>query len=287
MSAEPVEHGFERESETVVNDNNGMEMAGPALVSHRPNELLRAARLARLSPSGSGRRLSRQELAEAVNAWVFGEHGKVTSLTYSYIGKLERGEHRWPSAPVRSGLRASLNAATDAEIGLFIIRNDGLPVDAPLAGVVGGAGAGSAPQSATLTPHASMRHFLGSELRRWREGRGMSTYQLAQRLHVSRDLVQKVEKAQRMAQTTLVASCDDVLGTGGALARLLALIRHTEQLPEREPEPQPVPIEVVIRVVAEAVSPGGRPGRQAAGGGDARIYPFRLRGQAEPHEGPV
>lgn len=142
-----------------------------------------------------------------------------------------------------------------------------------------------AQQPKTLTPHASMRHFLGAELRRWREQRGLSAHQFALRVHVSPDLIQKVEKADRKAHADLIASCDLALGTGGALARLLALITEMEQLPEPERR-SPVPIEIVVRVVTE-VSRGERPGRQAVAGGEARIYPFRLRRHAEPHEGPV
>lgn len=87
-----------------------------------PNRLLRRARLSQLSPSGSGRPLSRQELAEAVNAHIYTELGRVTSLNSSYIGRLERGQHRWPHAHVRAGFRAVLGAGTDAELGFYIAR---------------------------------------------------------------------------------------------------------------------------------------------------------------------
>ena len=71
--------------------------------------------------------MSRQELAEAVNAWAYEHAGRVCSLDASYIGVLERGETRWPRAHHRAGLRAALGAATDAEIGLWIIKNPGGP----------------------------------------------------------------------------------------------------------------------------------------------------------------
>jgi len=90
-----------------------------------PNDLIRRARLARRSPSGSGRVLSRQEVADAVNASVFATCGVRTCLDDHYIGSLERGVTRWPRAHVRAALRSVLGAATDAEIGLFVIKNTG------------------------------------------------------------------------------------------------------------------------------------------------------------------
>ncbi|MGH3940406.1 MAG: XRE family transcriptional regulator, partial [Pseudonocardiaceae bacterium] len=64
--------------------------------------------------------LSRQELAELVNAWVF-EHTddhRLVELDANYIGKLEQGAIRWPrDALRRAGFRAVLGVSTDAELG--------------------------------------------------------------------------------------------------------------------------------------------------------------------------
>jgi hypothetical protein len=84
---------------------------------HPPNHLLGNARHRRLSPSGSGRPLSRQELADAVNQHLFGNSGQGGCIDANYIGKLERGEIRWPTAAVRSAFRATLGVSTDAELG--------------------------------------------------------------------------------------------------------------------------------------------------------------------------
>jgi len=68
-----------------------------------PNDRLRRARECTESPHASGDCLSRQELAELVNAWVF-EHTKdhrVIELDANYIGKLEQGSIRWPQDPDR------------------------------------------------------------------------------------------------------------------------------------------------------------------------------------------
>jgi hypothetical protein len=66
--------------------------------------------------------MSRQELAEAVAAWLFEHAGREFCIDATYVGKLERGEHRWPTAHYRNALRAVLGRDTDAELGFFIIQ---------------------------------------------------------------------------------------------------------------------------------------------------------------------
>ena len=61
--------------------------------------------------------MSRQELAEAVNAHVFEHTGRVVCVDGCYIGRLERGKSWWPSPDYRAALRAVLGVATDAELG--------------------------------------------------------------------------------------------------------------------------------------------------------------------------
>jgi len=92
---------------------------GPA----RSNTHLRDARRRLQSPSGSGRPMSRQELADAINAVLFKRHAQQSGLDENYIGKLERGKYRWPNDRYREAFRAVLGARSDAEIGFFIIRD--------------------------------------------------------------------------------------------------------------------------------------------------------------------
>jgi hypothetical protein len=66
--------------------------------------------------------MSRQELADAVNAYIWREHHIEERLDAHDIGKLERGEHRWPGARRREAFRAVLHADTDARLGFFITR---------------------------------------------------------------------------------------------------------------------------------------------------------------------
>ena len=69
-------------------------------------------------PHVTGEALSRQELAELVNAWVFEHQARVIELDANYIGKLEQGTIRWPREPDRrTAFRAVLGVDTDAELG--------------------------------------------------------------------------------------------------------------------------------------------------------------------------
>jgi transcriptional regulator with XRE-family HTH domain len=131
-------------------------------------------------------------------------------------------------------------------------------------------------QPSTLTPNESPRHFLGAELRRWRLLRQLSPSELAGRVFVSRDLLHKVERAERRASQNLTRALDEALDTGGALGRLLDFVTHAEQASVVEPERElAAPTAVTITITAEIVSPNG-PGRIPArrAGGGARIYTF-------------
>ncbi|GAA1414320.1 multiprotein-bridging factor 1 family protein [Catellatospora coxensis] len=79
-----------------------------------------------------------------------------------------------------------------------------------------------------LTPYTSPSHYFGAELRHWRRMRGLSQAQLGGQVFCSGHLIGRIEKAERRATPDLVARLDTVLGTGGALARLL---------PTAEPRP--------------------------------------------------
>ncbi|WP_139219490.1 helix-turn-helix domain-containing protein [Actinopolyspora alba] len=82
-----------------------------------PNEALRVARQRLGSPSSPGQPMTRQELAEAVNAQTYRLTEKITEVDANHIGKWERGVIRWPSAHYRQALRHILNADSDLELG--------------------------------------------------------------------------------------------------------------------------------------------------------------------------
>jgi transcriptional regulator with XRE-family HTH domain len=71
-----------------------------------------------------------------------------------------------------------------------------------------------------LDPDRSAQHRFGSELRRWRKTRGLSQDRLGSLVHVSGDLIYRVELAERRPARDLAERCDQVLETGGALAVL-------------------------------------------------------------------
>ncbi len=83
---------------------------------------------------------------------------------------------------------------------------------------------GQAPRA--LTPYVSGRDLLGSELRCWRQHRGLSLARLAASVFASADLLAKIEKADRVASLDLIERCDAAMDTGGALARLWRFVDH-------------------------------------------------------------
>jgi hypothetical protein len=88
------------------------------------NNQLRVARQRTASPTHPDECLSRQELAELVNTWVWDHHNKTVVLaTANYIGKIETGIIRWPGILYREALRAILGAPNDAALGFVNARS--------------------------------------------------------------------------------------------------------------------------------------------------------------------
>lgn len=67
--------------------------------------------------------MSRQELADAVNEYLWRVHQLKATLDATYVGKLERGEHRWPQDLYREAFRVVIDVDTDAELGFYIKRS--------------------------------------------------------------------------------------------------------------------------------------------------------------------
>jgi hypothetical protein len=85
-------------------------------IAHVPNDLLLRARAQRLSPTGSGRSMSRREVADELNRYLS------RPIDGNYYGRIERGEVRWPGRELREALCRMFGATTEAELGLFIDR---------------------------------------------------------------------------------------------------------------------------------------------------------------------
>lgn len=99
----------------------------PRLRPKKKNTQFRDARNALLSPSGSGRPMSRQELADACNAFLAkwyksqDRRPRWAGLTERSIGAIERGDNRWPNEDYRMALCAVLKA-DEKSLGLYIDR---------------------------------------------------------------------------------------------------------------------------------------------------------------------
>ena len=79
------------------------------------NERLRALRVSR--------GWTQQQAADAVRAAVVGATGREPGIDAAWIGRLERGSIKWPSAAYRAALRVVFNVGTDTELGLVGARS--------------------------------------------------------------------------------------------------------------------------------------------------------------------
>lgn len=81
------------------------------------NRQLRTARERTLSRRIPGEPMGREELAEAVNAWLWENTGEHFDLDARAIARYERGVVRWPGSHYRAAMRHVLGAPGDAELG--------------------------------------------------------------------------------------------------------------------------------------------------------------------------
>ncbi|MGW4330437.1 helix-turn-helix domain-containing protein [Nocardia sp. NPDC004573] len=104
---------------------------------------------------------------------------------------------------------------------------------------------GPAPRS--FKPHATAETLFGAELRALRVAAGLSLRQLAPLVHVSHDLLARIEKAERRAQADLVVRLDAVLEAGGRLSRLAAPFTESGVLATRHLVVEPDSAETTLR----------------------------------------
>jgi transcriptional regulator with XRE-family HTH domain len=81
-----------------------------------------------------------------------------------------------------------------------------------------------------LDPGASPLDYYGFELRRHREGAGLTQKQLGEIINYTGSLVGQIETARRLPTPEFSERVDVALGTGGLLSRLVALVMRS-QLP--------------------------------------------------------
>ncbi|MFI0791596.1 multiprotein-bridging factor 1 family protein [Micromonospora rubida] len=131
-------------------------------------------------------------------------------------------------------------------------------------------------QPAELRPNASARHFLGAELRCWRQQRGLSLARLAALVYVSPDLLGKIEKADRTASLDVMTRCDEVLETGGALARLRRFVDHQTAAQPRTDASATMPTRFMVAMEILPVRPvDSDAAPHANSGGRSRLYALR------------
>jgi hypothetical protein len=130
----------------------------PARAKPPPNTLLEAARKRMPSPAGAPRPMSRQELAEAINQYLWTTYQTRDNLDRGDIGAYERGEIRWPSDRRREAFRAVLGVAHDHQLGFYTGKTP-QPTMVPAAAARGGLG----PSGDTLAAvdHRLAAPFLG------------------------------------------------------------------------------------------------------------------------------
>lgn len=127
------------------------------------NELLRSARESMPSSAAPGEGMSRAELAEEVNAYLYRTTGKVYDLDRHQIARYERGAVRWPCAPYRSGFRAVLRVSSDVELGFRPSREPAWqPAACDTAGETGWNPAGVADLARVTTSHDLMSSSRGA-----------------------------------------------------------------------------------------------------------------------------
>jgi transcriptional regulator with XRE-family HTH domain len=185
----------------------------PSKPDRVPNDLLLAARLARRSPSGSGRPMSRQEVGEGVAAAIYAASGQVVSIGPEYIARLERGEMRWPSAARRAAFRAFFGVDSDAALGFFITRPQPSAARLGHQTVVE-----SAPRTSADAINAA-RIDLGRQLAALREAALMTQAALGRRLAYSRTTIASVETGQRDATRQFWERADRELNASGVLVK--------------------------------------------------------------------
>ncbi|MEV7227259.1 helix-turn-helix transcriptional regulator [Polymorphospora sp. NPDC051019] len=80
-----------------------------------------------------------------------------------------------------------------------------------------------------LQPALSAGHLFGARLRQRRADAGLSQQKLGRLVHISGDLIGKIEKGERRANRDLARRCDSALGCAGALLQLWDRVEAEER----------------------------------------------------------
>ena len=112
-----------------------------------------------------------------------------------------------------------------------------------------------------LDPWVSSIAYFGAELRALRTRHGLSQAQLGRAVHISGDLIAKIEKGQRRPSTDLIHRLDHKLGAHGSLTRLIVTMHGIED--DAAPEtPLDAPAPVTSRPPAKPRTATSRVGAE-------------------------
>ncbi|MGH3427680.1 MAG: hypothetical protein ACRDQZ_08955, partial [Mycobacteriales bacterium] len=87
------------------------------------NDEFRAAREGTESLTYPGYGLTRQELAERVNTYIYHHDKTMTEASANYIGQVERGDIGWPCKLYREAYREIFGVSTDSALGFVNARS--------------------------------------------------------------------------------------------------------------------------------------------------------------------
>ncbi|MDQ3886987.1 MAG: XRE family transcriptional regulator [Actinomycetota bacterium] len=177
-----------------------------------PNRKLRTRREAMPSRVAPGEGMSRAELAEAVNRYLWETTRKRYELDAHSIARYERGHVRWPGAHYRSGLRRVLGVTTDADLGFYPSRR----------------GNTRTPPPTTSSAHLNVDYGGNVNL-------GMSPTQFLARTTVETPVPTRIgwtEVEHVRATTRAVAMLENLFGGGLSCEAAAAQLRWAGQLVE-------------------------------------------------------
>jgi len=142
----------------------------PPSQGEKPKHPLEAAREAVPSPSGApGLSMSRRELAEAANAYLWHTHQRRENLDEHDIGNYERGSVRWPRYWRRVALCRVLGIADPTQLGLYPNRRRAASPAPRTGGTEPSASAmsGTVKEGTTASPQLPEDHATGSRAGRF------------------------------------------------------------------------------------------------------------------------
>ncbi|MFE6052539.1 helix-turn-helix domain-containing protein [Kitasatospora sp. NPDC056446] len=132
----------------------------------------------------------------------------------------------------------------------------------------------------TLRPERSPEEWLGNEIRQWRMLRGFGQDELGALVHLSGDLIGKMERGERRCLPHHAEALDITLDTGGALTRSLVLVDMRADLrgggdsaatTTRAAVPSPVSPDSLSLVTAPIIPVGSEPGPSVRPGDVAHV----------------